>query len=434
MLDEYSIEQRATQIFDPRSRDYFSEVLSCYSSGSYRSAVVMLWSVVVCDLLFKLKYLEELYEDNEAKKILEKIEELQKKNERSSAWESQLVESVAKDIQLLNIAERENLMNLQRQRHLAAHPIIDANLMLHRPNRDMTRALIRNALDGVLTKAPILSKAIVQSLMEDLENASGILLENDKLKPYLESKYFSRFNKITETEVFKSLWKFVFKLTNEKCETNREINYNALILLYNKNPTQFTSQIECDKDYFSSIATDGRPIQYLIKFLSKSPKIYEYLADHAKTKIEHEAEHDQSSRFLAWFIHGSFDNHANHLEKWISENLYFNINSIEWKGLLELSDSPEWSKHVIRLCNSYYGASFNYNTADKRFSEVIRPKLDQYDINDCIDLIKKSEENKQTYERWRAGQDHQLVIDRATEVSPGFDYKKYENFIKEIKQ
>lgn len=54
MLDEYSIEQRASQIFDARSREYFSEVLSCYTAGKYRSAVVMLRSGVVCDLLFKI--------------------------------------------------------------------------------------------------------------------------------------------------------------------------------------------------------------------------------------------------------------------------------------------------------------------------------------------------------------------------------------------
>ena len=55
MLDEYSIEQRASQIFDARNREYFSEVLSCDAAGNYRSAVVMLWSVVVCDLLFKIQ-------------------------------------------------------------------------------------------------------------------------------------------------------------------------------------------------------------------------------------------------------------------------------------------------------------------------------------------------------------------------------------------
>lgn len=55
MLDEYAIEQRASQIFDVRNREYFSEVLSCYTAGTYRSAFVMLRSVVVCDLLFKIE-------------------------------------------------------------------------------------------------------------------------------------------------------------------------------------------------------------------------------------------------------------------------------------------------------------------------------------------------------------------------------------------
>lgn len=31
MLEEYSIEQRASQIFDARNREYLSEVLSCYT-------------------------------------------------------------------------------------------------------------------------------------------------------------------------------------------------------------------------------------------------------------------------------------------------------------------------------------------------------------------------------------------------------------------
>lgn len=37
MLDEYSIEQHATQIFDARSKEYFSEVLSCYAAVSRHS-------------------------------------------------------------------------------------------------------------------------------------------------------------------------------------------------------------------------------------------------------------------------------------------------------------------------------------------------------------------------------------------------------------
>ncbi|NMQ19153.1 hypothetical protein E4P82_08035 [Candidatus Competibacter phosphatis] len=169
MLDEYSIEQGATQIFDARSKEYFSEVLNCYAAGDYRSTVVMLWSVVVCNLLFKLQHLVDLYGDDKAKTILVEIGKLQQANEWSSEWESKMVESVAEQTQLLDIAERENLLHLQRQRHLAAHPVVNANFQMHRLNRDTARALIRNALDSLLMKAPILSKQIVGDLVEDLE-------------------------------------------------------------------------------------------------------------------------------------------------------------------------------------------------------------------------------------------------------------------------
>lgn len=434
MLDEYSIEQRATQIFDYRSKEYFSEVLSCYSSGSYRSAVVMLWSVVICDLLFKLNYLEELYEDKNAKKILEDISKLQQNKERSSEWESKLVDSISKQTQLLDIAERENLIHLQRQRHLAAHPVVNAEFQLHRPNRDTTRALIRNALDGVLTKSPILSKRITNDLIKDLEKASGIFIDSKGLKSYLESKYFSKFNNKTEKDVFKTLWKFVFSLADDECERNRDINFNALTILHECNKNQFLSQIQAEKEHFSSLADDGTPIEYLIRFLSTSPEIYEHLADHAKVTINNVAEHKESSRFQAWFIHGTLDKHAAYINKWITENKYHDIEESSWEILSSLSESHEWSKHVIQLGNSYYGASKQFDAADKRFAEVIRPKLDQYDINDCIDLIEKSEENNQTYDRWRAAKDHQLVIDRVIEVSPRFDYKKYVKFTREIKE
>ena len=40
MLDEYSIEQRAPQIFDARTKEYFAEVLSCYAAGNYLSSDV----------------------------------------------------------------------------------------------------------------------------------------------------------------------------------------------------------------------------------------------------------------------------------------------------------------------------------------------------------------------------------------------------------
>ena len=428
MLDEYSIEQRATQIFDARTKEYFSEVLSCYAAGNYRSSVVMLWSVAVCDLLFKLQNLVDLYGDAKAKDILAEIGKLQQDNERSPIWETKLVESVAEQTQLLDIAERENLLHLQRQRHLSAHPVVNANFQLHRPNRETARALIRNTLDGVLTKAPILSKQIVNELVGDLEQASGILIDDKRLKAYLESKYYSRFNPEVEKAVFKALWKFAFRLTDERCEKNRAINYSALRLLFGRNPAQFKAQIEADKDYFSTIATGGAPVVCLIHFLSRAPQLYALLADHAKAAIQHTAENETSAHCLAWFTAASLEEHAALLGEWIAGTDYPQIDLATWEVIEDISDSPEWSKMVIRLANKYYVASGNYNAADRRFTEVIHPKLDRYALDDCIDLIEGIQGNDQTWGRGRAGDDHKELRDRVLSLDPGFDFTAYKVF------
>lgn len=431
MLDEYSIEQRATQIFDARSKEYFSEVLSCYSAGNHRSAVVMLWSVVVCDLLFKLQHLVDLYGDAKAKSILAEIGQMQQDNERSPVWETKLVESVAEQTQLLDIAERENLLHLQRQRHLAAHPVVNANFQLHRPNRDTSRALIRNALDGLLTKSPILSKQIVDELSEDLEQASGILIDDKRLKAYLESKYFSRFNPEVEKAVFKAFWKFVFRLSDEKCEKNRAINYSALKLLFSRNPGQFCAQIDANRDYFSTIATGGAALVCLIHFLSRSDRIYGLLADHAKAAIQHTAESNASARCLAWFLADSLQEHAIRLSDWITgPGCHEKIDSWTWEELKGISDSPEWEKTIRHLANKYYVASLSYDTADWRFTEAIRTNISKYELDDCIELIEGIQNNDQTWSRGRARSDHQLLKDRVISLEAMFDFGQYKVFSK----
>ena len=428
MLDEYSIEQRATQIFDARTKEYFAEVLSCYSAGNYRSSVVMLWSVAVCDLLFKLQNLVDLYGDAKAKEILADIGKLQQDNERSPIWETKLVESVAEQTQLLDIAERENLLHLQRQRHLAAHPVVNANFQLHRPNRETARALIRNTLDGVLTKAPILSKQIVNELVGDLEQASGILIDDKRLKAYLESKYYNRFNPEVEKAVFKALWKFAFRLTDEQCEKNRAINYSALRLLFGRNPGQFKTQIEADKDYFSTIATGGAPVVCLIDFLSRVPQLYGLLADHAKAAIQHVVDNDVSSRCLAWFIAPSLSDHAASLYAWIVGKEPPDIDRKIWDALREISDSSEWDRTLVRLASGYYVASINYDSADKRFNEAVRPLLPMFDLNGCIDLIRGIETNGQTWERRGAYKDHGDLRIRALEIDSSVDLTEYRVF------
>lgn len=427
MKDDYSIEQHMKKIFDLRSKDYFSEVMSCYDAENYRSAVVMLWSVVICDILFKLKHLSEYYSDKKAEGILEEINRLWKANERSSEWELKLVKLVEEKTGLINIAERDSLWYLQRQRHLAAHPVVDDNFQLHRPNRDEVRAMIRSALDGLLTKAPILSKRIVHDLVEDLEQKSEILIDEDRLKLHLERRYFSGFNTEVEKDVFKALWKFVFRSNDERCEKNRAINYSALNLLYSRDPSQFQLQISEDQDYFSEISTSGPSLMYLVKFLSRWDGVYLLLAEHAKTELQHMVGQDASARCLAWFIAPSLKEHAALLHTWIVGNCNAKIERETWVALREVSDSPEWGKDVLSLVIAYYVASPSFNEADTRFDEAIRPMLPYFDIEDFERLFGDIEENSQTWGRKKAKKDHLELYDHARTIDPGFDLTKFRN-------
>ncbi len=72
-MENFSIELAADKISEPRTREYFQEVLNSYTSSNYRSAVVMLWTVVICDLIYKLQDLRDIYNDTIAQSILDHI-------------------------------------------------------------------------------------------------------------------------------------------------------------------------------------------------------------------------------------------------------------------------------------------------------------------------------------------------------------------------
>lgn len=67
-------------IYFPQIRGYFKEIVSSYDNGNYRSAMVMLYSTIVCDLLLKLKELNEVYsiQIRKQKKYLQKLRKKEK--------------------------------------------------------------------------------------------------------------------------------------------------------------------------------------------------------------------------------------------------------------------------------------------------------------------------------------------------------------------
>ncbi|MDZ7854183.1 MAG: hypothetical protein U5L98_16495 [Halomonas sp.] len=428
--DEYSIETRAAEIFDHRTKEYFREVVSSYQQGNWRSATVMLWSVAVCDIIYKLQYLRDISGDEIGKEILDEIERLQEANARSSEWEGRLIDEIEERTRLLDLADLDHLKYLQRQRHLAAHPVLSGNSELHQPNKDSVRALIRNTLDGLLTKPPIYTNRVFNALVEDLAESKSVLVTDEKLRSYIESKYLSRADLKLEIGLIRSLWKLVFRLQNDDCDAHREINYRAIKLLVGRNPSDVRDAVASESDYYSHIAQEGEPARLLIRLLSQHPSLYDCLNDAAKVIVEHVAEIDADARIFAWFLNGSLQDHSEKLIEWIGSDEHPGLSNEVVVSLQNISDSAEWKKQVYAIFNSYYGGSWSYDEADERFSVAISPFLSKYDAKDIEDLLSMIDGNSQTYDRRGARRDHGFVRDRCNELGVNFDV--YRNFSRSV--
>jgi len=428
-VKQFEIESMKNRIHFGKTKSYFDEVLISYQVGSFRSTVVMLWSVAISDIVYKLQHLVDLYGDAAANEILTDIRELQDEDSRSSSWELGVVDKVFEKTNLIDNAEYENLRYLQKQRHLCAHPVLKENLELHNPNKETVRALIRNTLEGLLIKPPFYTQKVISEILEDLDESKDVLHSYSKAKRYIESRYLDRMSDDVEIVLFRTIWKLTFRLENEKCNDNRMLNKRVLDILIERNSVKILSSVQGDEDYYSNIAGSGHPLNFLLVFLSKNIEIYNALTEDAKIKIRHVSEATVAGKISGWFVRGSLEAHFDYLSAWIEGEEYPNITDDQWVYLLSLSDSDEWECKYAMLLASYYCASKNFDTADSRFEQFLCPNLKYFSDTSAIYLLEKVEENDQLYRRSRANHDHKQVRTRFDEfLANDFNYSQYPNF------
>ena len=254
MKDEFSIDSLKNHISSKETAKYFEEVYSSYINGNYRSAVVMLWSVVIYDVINKLQTLKDTYNDPHAIKFLNQIAVRQKNNSKSSDWELNLIKDVCETTDLIDFIEYKTLEYLQTQRHLSAHPVLKDNASnLYTPNKDITRSLIRSALEIVLIKPPIYTDKILISLLKDLEDTKSVFTDMAKLKRYVKGKYLERINAETKTKLFETFWKFVMQKDNPDCDRNRVANLRFLSILALDNLAEVEKSIVAKQGFYSTI-------------------------------------------------------------------------------------------------------------------------------------------------------------------------------------
>lgn len=432
-MQEFSLEKKSEKIHYGKTKLYFQEVLSSYHNGNYRSSVVMLWSVAVCDIVFKLQSLIDLYSDASAKEILDELTNIQQDNPKSASWEIKLIDEVHKKTHLIDTSEYENLRYLQKQRHLSAHPVLNLERELYSPNKETVRSLLRNTLEDLLTKPPFYTQHILNELLADIAESSEILNSRDKVKKYVVSRYLNRTTESVELHIFRSLWKIVFKLENTDCNKNRLINLQVLEVVASKNKASLLKEIQGDIDFFSNIATAGEPLQYLTVFLSNHRELFPILNEDARIKVEHCIESNDVGKTVGWFTKDSLSKHAEDIEEWIKSEDKPTFTPSQFDTLLEIADSEEWQERFCNIVSTYYGSSGNYDQADSRFQVAIPKYIKYFNKNAIKYLAHKIDNNGQCHDRGKARHDYTIIKERIDQLfGETFQYNDYTWFSRKL--
>ena len=421
-MNNPSIDRLRSLIQDHRTIEYFDEVLSCYYSGNYRSAVVMLYATVICDLVYKLNELESIYNDAGASQILTEIKAMQAANPTSPDWENKLAEMCRDANKIIGIPEFNNIDALHKLRHLCAHPVLNGKQELYRPNTETMLSHLVNMLEGVLTKAAFQTSKLFDMFLDDLESSKSILVDDTKLRGYVQAKYLNKMNSDeTEYAFFKSLWKLVFKLDNQQCQDNRDINFRALLLLAERHKELFADRIAKERAYFGkNIALEADERLYsAIKLFNYYPRFFDELDEPSRLNTAAYIEGVQDLKTIAVF------RAANPVAHIFSEKATVMTTAAYLSGYLRevAGDSIALDYNV-----KYYGDAGNFNSGDLRFANFIAPHISDFSMGQLTEIVKVTNSNSQLYGRRKAKEDNTMVYKRLASLDPTFDFTPYSLF------
>lgn len=420
-------------IYFPKTREYFKEVLSSYSNENYRSATVMLYSVAVCDILFKLQELKDMYNDTVATEILRNVDKSRNShdNKSKSKWEKELIDDIYNKTSLLDLESYTNLNHLYDHRNFSAHPALNENYELISPSAETVIAHIKNIYTEILIKPPVFIKNIVELLTEDLKTKKEIYKnEYNKLQDYLNNKYFSKMSISMKKKLFSTMWKFCFCMSDdEQCKENRKINRKALQILYDTAQEELLSYIQEDNKKFLVAMDDAFLLEFVI-FLSHCPLIYEELDEDVKLHIDSIIEKSNIAKAISWFKTNDLFAHLQKLKgyyeiKYSEETMQYMISYYADNGLI----SELYDYFVF-----YYGDSSSYDVADNRFDSVIESNLSNFTLTQLKTLVEASNENSQIYDRRRAYSANTKIAKEIVCKNKDFNFDEFEyfNFNKEI--
>ncbi|MGM0890302.1 MAG: hypothetical protein ACQEW5_25945 [Bacillota bacterium] len=390
----------------------------------------MLYTVVICDLVFKLTDLKEIHGDAKAEKILNDLEVEKELNPVSPAWEAELIEKSFKEAKILENDVFTHIETLKKYRNLSAHPVLNSMDILFRPSKELSESLIKNMLEGLLTKHPLFTKNVFSPFMEELERIKDNFATEVRLETYLDSKFFVHFNKELTEYMFKNLWKIVFKNDAEPAKRNRKINYDVLLIIYKNYQTILLEYIKKEPAAFSDYLDKDNILTNYIDFLSRYPEVFHLLQEHTQEILKNSVKKKKSWLVRSIFISESLRDHLVFIDSNIHGETYHFRNAPYSQSYLltqkdvvylnELAKANGTLSEFYDLMISHYSHSGSFDDADYSFDRCIRPFYEEFNKEQFKTLLDEVTYNPQCY-GGMYGSRNKRLLEPAQKLIPDID-------------
>lgn len=295
---------------------------------------------------------------------------------------------------------------------------------LFRPNKETVQAHIINMLEGVLTKPALMTRKIFDTFIEDLAEIKSIIIDDTKIEQYILSKYLNRIRLDIEYAFFKSLWKLVFILDNEKCNENREINLKVLSIILRRHYTNFTARMKNEQEYYSNIKLTIKDcLENLAKLFNNYPKTYASLSDDCKVRIEESINTNNDAQCIAFFLQKTL---RTHLDAIIQNDWYLSAYNIAYlyECILKEYSEIEALDFVIEI----FSRSGNFDSADTRYDRFIAPNIDKFNENQLTQIVSAIHNNGQIHNRRNARRTNNQIKNRIEALGIHIDWTQYPYF------
>lgn len=430
-----------SQIYFPCVRKYFEECLNNYLNKQYRSAIVLLYSATICDLMKRLKELDEIYSDTKAQSILSVVSTSRgQPNTVPSQWENDLLNQL-KFSDLITTQDYNNIIHLKEDRNLSAHPLLNSEYELVSPTEQTVEKYLFD-MYSLFIQQPCFLDNIIDKMSDDIANNKDLFRNNyTELKKYICTKYLPKLNDVMVKKVFKAFWKFCFNSPGKPfCQDNLEILRQTLNVLYEEKQSILYNLFIDEKSYFCSISDTSDDVTInLIFFIARYPNLYTIFDVVTKQRIDSFINNPNNDvyKFISWF---KFPNKTDFLSNMTDE---LNSISLVTSPIAKFFRSQfindglenEYLNFCVEFFNHTDGES-GFNTSDNHSDLFIQPNLEifsEHQLKRLIEIINSNSQHydKDLYPHYRTKMQYQINIKikkLLTDKNPLFDFTPYPNF------